>query len=137
MFTLTYVYVENEISISNCDIWNDVRTKMIVLHLFYRTTWLNWKHHKKLLFIMKSETLICIWILVFWNGIFEVSTPKKWSFCLYFCSIQDCWLPSTWNSLVDISWSKMERCEKRAFQLLKMRKKNISWKIKTKYVTEV
>jgi len=30
----------------------------------------------------------------------------------------------------------MERFEKRAFQLLKMRKKNISWNIKTKCVTD-
>jgi len=31
----------------------------------------------------------------------------------------------------------MERCEKRAFQLLKMRKMNISWNIKIKYVIDV
>jgi len=30
----------------------------------------------------------------------------------------------------------MEQCEKRAFQLLKMRKKKISWNLKTKYVTD-
>jgi len=31
----------------------------------------------------------------------------------------------------------MEGCEKRAFHLLKMRKMNISWNIKVKYVIEV
>jgi len=30
----------------------------------------------------------------------------------------------------------MEQCEKRAFKLLKMRKKKISWNIKTKSVTD-
>jgi len=31
----------------------------------------------------------------------------------------------------------MERCEIRAFQFLKLRKKNISWNIKIKYVTDI
>ena len=31
----------------------------------------------------------------------------------------------------------MEGCDKRAFQLLKMRKMNISWNIKVKYVIDV
>jgi hypothetical protein len=41
MYTLTYVNVEYETSISSWDIWNDVRTKMIVLNLFHLTTWLH------------------------------------------------------------------------------------------------
>ena len=41
MFTLTYVYFEYETSISSLDIWNDNRTKMIVLSLFQLFTLLN------------------------------------------------------------------------------------------------
>jgi len=55
-------------------------------------------------------------------GIIEVSTSRKCCFCLYFSSLHDYWPPSTCNSLLHTSWGKMERCEKRAFQLLKMRK---------------
>ena len=54
----------------------------------------------------------------------------------FFRSLQDFWPPSTWNSLVHISCGEMERCETRAFQLFKMRKKKISWNIKTKCVTD-
>jgi len=38
--------------------------------------------------------------------------------------------------LVQTSLCEMERCEKLAFQLLKMREKNISLNIKTKFVTD-
>jgi len=69
-------------------------------------------------------------------GIIEVSTPSKWIFLLYFSPFHDFWNPSTWISLVHSSWCEMERCEKRAFQLLKMRKKKISWNIKTKCITD-
>ena len=87
--------------------------------------------HMKLRFIMNSATLICIWIPVFPIGIFEVSTIWKWCFCLHFSAILDYLLPNTRNSLVYNSWSEMERCENRAFLLLKMRN------IKNKYVTDV
>ena len=65
-----------------------------------------------------------------------VSTPRKWKFWHYFSSIHDYWTPITWNSLVHNSWGEMERCEKRVFKLLKMRKKKISWNIKTKCITD-
>ena len=58
------------------------------------------------------------------------------SFLLY-CSLHDYWPPSTWNSLVHTSWGEMERCEQRAFQLFKMRKKEIIWKMKTKCVQDI
>ena len=60
----------------------------------------------------------------------------KMKFLLYFSSLHDYVSPVTWNSLVHTSWGKMERCEKRAFQLLKMRKKKITWNIETKCVTD-
>jgi len=37
----------------------------------------------KLGFRMKSDTLICIWILLFRIGLFEVSTLRKCGFCLF------------------------------------------------------
>ena len=85
---------------------------------------------------MKSDTLICLWILVYPIGIIEVSTSRKCCFWLYFSSLQDYWPPSTWNYLLYTYWSEMERCEKCAFRLLKMRTKKISWNIKTKCVRE-
>ena len=84
---------------------------------------------------MNSETLICIWILAFPIGIIQVSTPRKWSFLLYFSSFDDYWHPTTLISLVHNSLGEMEWCEKRAFQLFKMRKMKVSWNIKTKWVT--
>ena len=65
----------------------------------------------------------------------NISTSRKCCFWLYFSSLHDFWPPRTWNSLQHTSWSEMERCEKRAFQLLKMRQKNISWNIKTNCLT--
>ena len=66
----------------------------------------------------------------------EVSTPRKWSFWFYFSSLHDYWHPCTWNTLIHTSWGEMERCEKRVFQLLKMRKKRNLWNIKTNCVTD-
>ena len=132
MFTLTYVYVEYETRISSWDIWNYVRTKMIVLHLFNLTKWFNSQNP------YETEIHNKIWHInpYISNWHFELPTPKKWGIRIYFCSIQDYWRPSTWKSLLHNQWSEMERCEKRAFQH-KMRKKNISCYIKNKYVTEV
>ena len=84
---------------------------------------------------MNSDTLIFIWILVYPIGIIEVSTLRKRSFLIYFSSLKDYWIPSTWNPLLNTSWCEKERCEKRAFQLLKMRK-IISRNIKTKCLTD-
>ena len=90
----------------------------------------------ELILLMNSDTLICLWKLVFPIGIIEDSTSLKCCFWLYFSSLHDYWPPSTWNVLVHTSWCEMERCEKRVFQLLNMRKKKISWNIKTKCVTD-
>ena len=71
---------------------------------------------------MNSDTLICIWMLAFPIGIIQVSTPRKWSLLLYFSFLHDYWPPTTLISWVHNSLGEMEWCEKRAFQLLKMRK---------------
>ena len=86
---------------------------------------------------MNSDTLICIWILAFPIGIIQVSTPRKSSFLLYFSSFHDYWPPTTLISLVHNSLGKMEWCEKRDFQLLKMRNRKVSRNIKTKCVTDI
>jgi len=103
----------------------------------FHTEGLNSQNTNESEFLMKSDTLICLRILVFPIGIIEVSTSRKYSFWLYFSSLHDYWPPSTWNSLVHTAWGEMERCEKRAFQHLKMRKKKINGNIKTKCVTDI
>ena len=85
--------------------------------------------------LMNSDQLICIWILAFPFGIIQFSTPRKWNFLLYFISLHDYWPPTTFISLEHNSLGETEWCEKRAFQLLKMRKMKVSWNIKTKCVT--
>ena len=110
-------------------IWNDERTKIIFLPKFQLVTRLNSQNINETTLLMNSKTLICIWLLVFPIGIFQVSTPRKCSVLLYFRSLHDYRLPSTFIPLVHNSLGEMERCEKRAFQVLKMRKMKISWNI--------
>ena len=73
--------------------------------------------------------------MVFPIGIIQISTPRKWRFLHYFSSLHHYWPPTTLISLVHNSFGKMDQCETRAFQLLKIRKEIISWNIKTKCVT--
>jgi len=124
MFTLTLVDVEYETSVSTWEF-----KMMIVLKWYFclHFSSLYDQIHRtqmKMRLLMNSDTLICLWILEFPIGIIEFSTSRKCCFWLYFGSLHDYWLPSTWNSLVHTSWGEMERREKRAFQLRKMRKKN-------------
>jgi hypothetical protein len=116
-------------------IWNDDRNKMIVLPSFQVATRLIHKTQKKL-FIIEFWRINFLWILVFPIGIIDVSNSRKCCFWLYFSTLHDYWPPRTWNSLVHTSWGKMDRCEKRAFQLLKIRKNKISWNIKTKWIID-
>jgi len=117
-------------------IWNDERTKIIFLPSIRLVSGLNSQNENERSLLMNTDTLICIWILVFPIGIIEVSNPRKWIFLLYFSSLQDFWPPSTLISLEHNSLGEMERCKKRASQLLKMRKMKFSWNIKTKCVTD-
>ena len=72
------------------------------------SNWYNWSfHHTKIMFLTLFQFLT------------RLLTSKNLKlFCTYLVG-------------------EMERCEKRAFQLLKMRKNDISWNIKTKCVTDI
>jgi len=74
---------------------------------------------------MSSDTLIRIWILVFPVGIFEVSTWRKWRFDFIPVryTITDFQVPQT--LLVHSSCGEMERCEKRAFQVVSTQQSNV------------
>ena len=110
-------------------IWNDERTKIIFLPSFQQNS-------NETSLLINSDTLICIWILVFPIGIIQVSTPRKWRFLFYFSSLHDYCLPTTLISLVHNSLGEIERYDKRAFQLLKMRNITINWNIKTTCVSD-
>ena len=117
----------------NLRIWT---SKIIFLLSFQLVTRLNSQNINETSLLMNSDILICIWILTFPIGIIQVSTPRKWSFLLYFRSFHDYWPPANLISLVHNSLGEMEWCEKRAFQLLKMRKMKVSRNIKPKCVTD-
>ena len=114
----------------------DESTKIIFLPSFQLVTWLNSQNRNETSLLINSDTLICIWILVIPNGIIQFSTPRKWIFLLYFSSLHDYWRPTILVSLLHNSLCERERCENRAFQLLKMRKIKTSWIIKTMCVTD-
>ena len=124
MFTLTFVDLENETSIS---IWEFELVNVLnnIFAFISALTRLNSQNRNETSLLMISDTLISIWILAFPIGIIQVSTPGKWSFLLYFSSFHDYWPPANLISLIHNS-GKMEWCEKRAFQLLKMRKMKVS-----------
>ena len=111
-------------------IWEDERPIIILLPSFQLVTRLNSQNRNETSLLTISDTLICICILAFSIGIIQVPTPRKWNFSLYFTSLHDYWPPTTLLSLVHNSFGETEWCEKRAFQLLKMRKMKESWNIK-------
>jgi len=135
MFTLKFVELWKWNRYFYLGIWNDERTKIIFLPSFQFVTKLNSEKRNERSLLMNSDTLICVWILEFPIGIIQVSTPRKWSFFLYLNSFHDYWPPTTLISLVHNSLGVMEWCEKRALQLLKMRKMKVIWNIKTKCIT--
>ena len=114
---------------------SDDRTKMIVLPSFHLASRLNSQKKMKLSLLMNSYKVIYLWLLLFPIVIIEVSTSHKCCFWFYFSSLPDYLAPSTRNALVNTLWGEMERFKERAFQPLKMRKKKVSWNIKTKCVT--
>jgi len=117
-------------------IWKDERSEIIFLPSFQLVTRLNSQNRNESSLLMNSDKLICIWILAFRIGIIQVSTSRKLIFLLYFSSLHHYWPPTTLISLVHNSLGEMEWCEKRAFQLLKMRKMKVSLNINTKCVTD-
>ena len=70
-------------------IWEDERSKIILLPTFQLVTRLNSQNRIETSLLMNSDTLICKWILAFPIGIIQVSTPRKWSFLLYISSLHD------------------------------------------------
>ena len=94
-------------------IWEDERSKKIFC-FFLLFTLLNSQKRNETNLLMNSDTLICIWILAFPNnsiqiiGIIQVSTPRKWSFLLYFKSLHDYWPTTTLISLVHNPFGEME-----------------------------
>ena len=117
-------------------IWEDERSKIIFLPSFQLVRRLNSQNRNETSLLMNSDTLICKWILAFPIGIIQVSTPRKWYFLLYFSSLHDYWPPTTLISLEHNSLGETDWCEKRAFQLLKMRIMKVNWNIKSKCVTD-
>jgi len=74
---------------------------------------------------MNSYTLICIIIFEIAIGIIELSTTRKLIFLTLFQFLTRL-LTSKYLKLFSIYLvGEMERCEKRAFQHLKMRKKSV------------
>ena len=72
-------------------IWEDESSKIIFLPSFHLVTRLNSQNRNETSLLMKSDTLIYIWMLEFPIGIIQVSTPRKWSFFLYFSTLHDYW----------------------------------------------
>ena len=111
MFTLTYVYVDYEISISSWRIWNDEHTKMIILDLFQFATRLNSQNpfkteiHNELRHInLYMNTGISNW------HIWSIDHTKMRVLHLFqFDARLLSWKRR--NSLVHNLWSEMERCE--------------------------
>ena len=103
-------------------IWEDERSKIILLNSFQLVTRLNSQTRYEISLLMNSDTLICIWISAFPIGIIQDSTPRKWSFLLYFCSFHDYWPPTTLISLVHNSMGEMDWCEIELFSFSKCEK---------------
>ena len=103
-------------------IWRDERSKIIFLPSFQLVTQLNSQKRNETSFLMNSDTLIFIWILAFPIGIIQVSTPRKWSFLLYFSSFHDYWPPTTLISLVHNSLGEMECVKNVLFSFSKCEK---------------
>ena len=75
-------------------------------------------------YIIKSDTLIFIWLLVFQIGIIEVLTPRKWIFLTFYFLTR--LLPSKHLKLFSTY----------LVGLLKMRNKKIKWNKKSNCVTD-
>ena len=118
------------------EIWKDERTKIIFFAFISARYTIKFTEQKWNKFINEHchiNFYMNIGISNWHNSSFD---STKWKFLLYFSSLHDYWPPTTLIPLVHNSLGKMEWCEKRAFQLLKMRKMKVSINIKTKCVTD-
>ena len=117
-------------------IWNDDRTKMMVCLHFIS---LHYEIHKtqiKLSLLIHSDNLICLWLLVFPIGIIQFRRQKNVVFdyiSVPYTITDPKQLKLFSTYLVGRNGTMWETW----FQLLKLRKKKISWNIKTKGVTDV
>ena len=64
-------------------IWEDERSKIILFPSFQLVTQLNSQNRIETSLLMKSDTLICLWILVFPIGIFEIRLHENEVFTLF------------------------------------------------------
>ena len=113
----------------------DERPKIIFLPSFQLFTRLNSQNRKETSFneLWHINLYMNISISNWHNSSFEYT---KMNFLLYFSSLHDYWPPTTLIPLVHNSLGEKVWCDKRTFQLLKMRKMKVSWNIKTKCVTD-
>ena len=105
---------------------NDESTKIIYLPSFQLVKRLNSQNRNETILLMNPETLICVWMLSFPIGIIQVSTPRKWSFLLYFSSLHDSWPLTTLNAWVHNSLGEMEWSENLLFSFSKCEKRKSS-----------
>ena len=117
---------------------DDDRTEIIVLPSFQLATRLNSQHGKE------TEFINGLWHIKVHMNIGNSNShnwsfdPTKMMFFTLFRFLTRLLTPMYLKPFSTYLRGGMERCEKRAFQLLKMRKKKeISWCIKTKCVTDL
>ena len=72
-------------------IWEDERSKIIFLPSFQLVTTFSSLNRNETSLLMNPDTLVCIRILVIPITIILLSTPRKWSFLLYFSSLHYYW----------------------------------------------
>jgi len=104
------------------EIWNDDRTKIIILQSFQLVTLTNSQKR------IETEFINVFWQIILYMNI-GISNwhnwnfdPRIWSFLLYFSSLHDFCPPSAWNSLVHTALGEMERCENVLFSSSKCEK---------------
>jgi len=137
MFALTYVNLEYETSIFILDIWNDDRTLMIDLLLYQLARRLNSQITYENVFhneIWLINLYMNVGIFNWHNWSYEPTKMKFLNLYQFFTRL----LNSKHLKLIRTeTWGEIKGCEKRAFELLKIRKNKIKWYIKTKCVTDI
>ena len=115
-------------------IWNDDRTKMMVLASFHFAARLNSQNTNETEFSMKSDTLISLWIFVFPIGIIEVSTQVNVFLTLFLFLTQ--LLTSKHQKLYSIYLVGLNGTMWKTCFSASQNAKKISLNIKTKCVTD-
>ena len=136
MFTLTYVDLEYETSIS---VWEFefmivLKNRFAFISARYTIKFDRNKWNCVINELRHIDFYMNIGNSNWHNWSFD---PTKMNFLTLFSSLYDYWHPSTRIALVQTSWGEMEGCEKRAIQLLKIRKMKVSRNSKTKCVTDI